>query len=195
MTKEKIVFIDRDGVINKCPGVGEYVLNESQLHVYDFAPAAFKKLKENGFKIYIISNQACVAKQLCTEQDAIDTMKKMLRVIEGEGEKLVDGVYFCKHHSGDSCFHRKPNPGMIFEVFKKLEIDKDELDYVPYFIGDTIRDIETAYNAGVRGLLVFTGRENPQNNSSWSHKPHAVATDLAEAVDIIVDELKEEDAV
>lgn len=185
----KIVFIDRDGVVNECPGIGEYVLNEGQLHVFDFASDALKKLKANGFLIYIISNQACVSKGLTSEEEAINTMNKMLRVVEGDGEQLVDGIYFCKHHSEDSCFYRKPNPGMIFEVFKKLGVERDSLDYVPYFIGDTIRDIETATNAGIRGLLVFTGRETPDNNAEWSHKPSAVATDLKEAVDLIVDEI------
>lgn len=184
----KIIFLDRDGVINECPGVGQYVLNEGQFKLYPFARAAVKKLKDNGFSVFVVSNQACVGKKLCTEQQALEIMQKMLDELEQDGEKLIDGVYMCKHHSEESCFCRKPNPGMIFEVFKKLGIDKNNLEYVPYFIGDTIRDIETAHNAGIRGLLVFTGREDPSNNADWLHKPDKVATDLAEAVEMILAE-------
>ena len=184
----KIIFLDRDGVINECPGVGEYVLNEGQFKLHSFARDSIKKLKDNGFLVYVISNQACVAKKLCTEQEALAVMQKMLREIETDGERLIDGIHFCTHHSEDSCYCRKPNPGMIFEVFKRLEIEAKELEYKPYFIGDTIRDVETAHNAGIRSILVFTGREKPQNNKSWSHKPDMVATDLAEAVDLILKE-------
>jgi D-glycero-D-manno-heptose 1,7-bisphosphate phosphatase len=123
---------------------------------------------------------------MISEADATGIMQMMLDQLEQGGERLIDGVYYCKHDGKESCFFRKPNPGMVFEAYKSVGIDKDNLAYLPWFVGDTIRDIETAHNAGVRGLLVFTGRERPEDNAKWSHKPHAVAPSLKEAVDHIV---------
>jgi len=182
----KIVFLDRDGVINECPGEGNYVTSASQFKLHAFARPAIEKLKKAGFKVFVISNQACVAKQMISESEATAIMQQMLDQIEQGGKHLIDGVYYCKHDGKESCFFRKPNPGMIFEAYKSIGVTKDSLTYQPWFVGDTIRDIETAHNAGVRGLLVFTGRERPEHNAQWSHKPHAAASTLAEAVEHIL---------
>ena len=54
-----------------------------------------------------------------------------------------------------------------------------------FFIGDTIRDIETGKSAGLRTILVFSGKENPQNKEGWKVLPDFTAADLPEAARII----------
>src|SRR4030042_1684322 len=103
----KIVFLDRDGVINKYPGHGNYVLKKEELEVFPYAAGAIKKLKDAGFLIYIISNQACVSKGLITQEQLKEMTSYMLSSIESGG-KLIDGVYYCIHREEENCSCRKP---------------------------------------------------------------------------------------
>ena len=115
---QKVVFIDRDGVINKFPGDGKYVSDKQELMVFGFVPDALLKLKKAGFAVYIISNQACVSKGILEEEKLKDMTQYMLSLIEKD-EKLVTGVYYCIRQDQDNSPFRKPNPGMIEEVLKK----------------------------------------------------------------------------
>jgi D-glycero-D-manno-heptose 1,7-bisphosphate phosphatase len=187
---KRIVFIDRDGVINECPGVGKYVTGVAQMKLFPFVKAALRKLKEHGFLVYVISNQGCVGKGMLSEAGLRDITSYMFSVLEDD-RRLIDGVYYCVHRSEDRCPCRKPASGMIDEVFQRLDVDRDKLPHKPFFIGDTLRDIETARNAGIRGLLVFSGREKPEEESSWPVKPDRTAADLAAAVDLIVNEIEQ----
>jgi len=190
MKDTRIVFIDRDGVINECPGAGKYVTSVAQMKIFPFAAAALRKLKDYGFLVYIISNQGCVGKGMLTENALREITAYMFTALEDD-RRLIDGVYYCVHRSEDRCPCRKPAPGMIDEVLQRLDVDRDKLIHTPFFIGDTLRDIETARNAGIRGLLVFSGRERPEEESSWPVKPDRTAADLAEAVDRIVNEVEQ----
>jgi len=188
MSDKRIVFIDRDGVINECPGAGKYVTSVAQMKLFPFAGPALRKLKDHGFLVYIISNQGCVGKGMLTEAGLREITAYMLTSMEND-VPLVDGVYYCVHRKEDNCPFRKPASGMIDEVFRKLDVDRGAMGHAPYFIGDTLRDVETARNAGVRSILVFSGREKPEEESSWPVKPDRTARDLSEAVDVIIKEL------
>jgi histidinol phosphatase-like enzyme len=54
---ERIIFLDRDGVINKYPGFGDYVKDVEEFYFLPGVKEAIRKLTENGFLIYIISNK------------------------------------------------------------------------------------------------------------------------------------------
>ena len=74
---EKIVFIDRDGVINKSPGDGKYVCNVKDFNFIPGSIEGIKKLNEKGFKVVVVSNQSGVAKGLYTQQDLDKINKKI----------------------------------------------------------------------------------------------------------------------
>ncbi len=181
----KIVFIDRDGVINKFPGFGKYVLKKDELMVFGFVPEALKKLKDAGFLIYVISNQACVGKGLMSEGDLESITNHMLSLVEND-EKLIDGVYYCIRKQEDNSPYRKPGTGLIEEVFKKTGIDKDNVKPRPFFIGDSIRDVKTAKKARLRSILVLSGRETIDNKSFWETEPDYICENLLDAVEIVL---------
>jgi len=188
----KVVFLDRDGVINKYPGDGGYVLNKEHLKVFPYSASAVKELKDSGWMIYIISNQACVSKGLVSEKALKDMTEYMLSDIE-QGEKRIDGVYYCVHQDSDNCPYRKPAPGMINEVIKNLTRAEDGADLpdknklTAFFVGDSIRDVETAKNAkaDIKTVLVLSGRASLEDKDNWNVQPDYICKDLKDAVAIL----------
>lgn len=184
MVDKKIVFLDRDGVINQYPGDGSYVLSKEELKVFEFAKPSIKKLKENGFLVYIVSNQACVSKGLLTRTQLIEITDFLLQQIEDSVSK-IDEVYYCLHTEEDNCFFRKPKPGMLIEVFKKLEVQPQSLTFKPFFIGDSLLDIKTAQALNLRSILVLSGKEKKACFQE-EVKPDYVFENLSKAVDFIL---------
>ncbi len=145
----KYIFIDRDGVTNVRPPKGEYVCDPVEFIWLPGAKEAIKKLNDAGFFIIMITNQAGIAKGLMTEVDFYDVQKKMMSDLS-DIDAHIDDVFFCPHGPDDGCECRKPKPGMLFEAQIKYAIDLSKC----ILIGDDVRDIITAHNAHMRGILI-----------------------------------------
>lgn len=182
----KVIFLDRDGVINKYPGHYNYVTSWKEFKFLPRAKPALKKLTKSGFKIFILSNQAGVSKGIYS-QKALDLItQKMLRELKKFGAQIA-GVHYCTHLKEDNCACRKPKTGLIKKVISGLTEKKNAPDLSDsYFIGDSIVDVETGKAAGLKTMLLFSGRESPQNQKDWQTLPDFTARDLSEAVDIIL---------
>ncbi len=181
----KVIFLDRDGVINRYPGDHDYVKSWKEFHFLPRVKAGLKKLISSGFKIFIVSNQAGVAKGLFS-QDALNFITA--NMLKGLGNNIkISGVYYCTHRNEDNCPCRKPKAGLINLVKKRLKADKEKVDpRNSYFVGDTIRDIETGKKARLKTILVFSGKEKPENKKNWQILPDFTARDLYEATEIIL---------
>ena len=154
---------------------------------FSFLPGVVESLadfKKSNYNIFIVSNQACVAKGLMSKQELLDLTENMLKEISRQGA-FIDGVYYCIHQDSDNCPFRKPSAGMINRVFEDAGLGPDERQEV-FFIGDSIRDVQTAKNAGIKSLLVFSGQESLENKSNWHLQPDAWAQDLTAAKDYIL---------
>ena len=181
----KVIFLDRDGVINRYPGDSEYVKSWSEFHFLPKVKQGLKKLNEHGFKIFIISNQAGVSKGIYT-QDSLDLITKNMLKELGRDIK-IEGVYYCTHRKEDNCQCRKPNTGLIEQALAKLKTEGQPIELKnSYFIGDTIRDIETGKKAGLKTILVFSGKENLANRNKWQSHPDFTTQDLSAAADLII---------
>lgn len=180
----KIVFLDRDGVINKYPGDTKYVTSIKAFRFLPKAKSALKRLSEAGYTLFIISNQAGVSKGIFTKKSLDKITAYMLEGLKREKVE-IDGVYYCTHSSQEYCSCRKPEIGLIMKAFKERRLSKKMLR-CSFFIGDTIRDIETAQKAGCKSILVFSGKEKPRNQLSWDRQPDFTAKDLSGAVSIIL---------
>ena len=181
----KAVFLDRDGVINEYPGDLQYVTKWSNFRFLPDVKQALKRLTENGFKIFVISNQAGVSKGVFSQTELDLITSNMLKELLAAGAK-VQQVYYCVHRPEDNCSCRKPKTGLIDLAMQGLS-NQNRLELQEsYFIGDTIRDIETGRSAGLKTILVFSGKEKPENEDSWTVPPDFTARDLAAAVDIIL---------
>ncbi|MCM8800301.1 MAG: HAD family hydrolase [Candidatus Omnitrophica bacterium] len=179
----KIIFLDRDGVINKYPGDGRYVTKWSEFKFLKGVKLALKRLTQNDCKIFIISNQAGVSKGIFTKKDLDDITENMLKELNRSKIKIA-GVFYCIHREEDKCSCRKPKIGLLKNAIRslgKIKIDKKNC----FFIGDTYRDIQTGEAFGCKTILVFSGKEK-KNNKNFPLKADFTASDLLEATDLIL---------
>jgi len=146
--KNKAVFLDRDGVINRDPG--DYTYNWRE---FEFNPDLVETLKEfqdAGFMLIIITNQGGIAKGLYTLEDYQKLTRNMLEVFKSNGIKIQQ-VYFSPHHDevGKS-LSRKPGSLLLERAIYKYNIDPAE----SFMIGDRERDIFAGEKVGVQGILI-----------------------------------------
>jgi len=180
----KIIFLDRDGVINRYPGDYRYVTRWQEFKFLKGVKSALKRLVQNGYKIFIISNQAGVSKGIFTKESLDEITHNMLKELE-KSKANIEGVFYCTHRQEDNCTCRKPKTGLLEKAVKTLGVKKI-VKKDCFFIGDTIRDIQTGKTFGCRTILVFSGNEKPQNKESWAIQPDFTAKDLSEASRIIL---------
>lgn len=179
----KAVFLDRDGTINKEVNLLQKI---SQLKLIPGSAEAIRKLKNAKFLIFIISNQAVVARGLITEEKINEINNALIKMLEKKGAQ-VDGIYSCPHHPNadlleyrKDCVDRKPNTGMIKKVLKKYPISLEK----SFFVGDMTVDIQTGKNAGMKTILVKTGFAG--SDKKYNVKPDFIAKDLKKATEIIL---------
>jgi D-glycero-D-manno-heptose 1,7-bisphosphate phosphatase len=181
----KLVFLDRDGVINKYPGDFKYVSKVEEFQILPNVKPALEKLSAAGFKLFVVSNQAGVAKGLFSVQDLYDINQRMLFEL---GDKVrISEILYCTHRPEENCSCRKPKTGLIDQVFADLKKQGFTVDKAnSYFIGDSMIDMETGQSAGLKTILVFSGREKPENQLHWDRIPDYKVDDLASAAQIII---------
>lgn len=181
----KIVFLDRDGVINKYPGDFKYVTRLEDFCLLPGVGLAIKKLNDAGFEIFVASNQAGVSKGAYTQETLDLITKTMLNELKKSGANIKK-VHYCTHKQEDNCLCRKPKTGLIDQAVKLLKEEGKNIDFnKSYFIGDTERDIITGKSAGLKTILVLTGKEKSSELSGWKVKPDIIALDLSQAVELI----------
>ncbi len=178
----RVVFLDRDGVINK---EVDHLHKVRDLRLLPGAARAIAKLNRSGFLIVVISNQAAVAKGMLTEEGLDEINAELLRRLARRGAK-IDAIYHCLHHPEATvkkyrvkCDCRKPSPGMIIEAAKSLNIDLKK----SFFIGDTTSDILAGERAGLTTILVQTGYAG--RDKKHEVKPDVTVKNLPEAVKYI----------
>ena len=148
----KALFLDRDGVINIHDGY------TYRIEDFRFKTGIFENCRNylsQGYRIFVITNQAGIAKGIFTESDFLELTEWMIKEFRNEGIEIVK-VYYCPHHPDITgpCSCRKPEPGMILQAVKEFGIDiKKSL-----LIGDKESDIEAGRRAGIpeEGLLFST---------------------------------------
>ncbi|MBU1062524.1 MAG: HAD family hydrolase [Candidatus Omnitrophica bacterium] len=174
----KAIFLDRDGVINRDPGKGDYIKSWKEFQFLPGAIEAIKRLNENGFEIFVISNQAGVGRGLFAKSALDEITGNMLKEISLHGGK-IRSVTYCLHRTDEGCRCRKPATGMIEDATKGLEINFKDT----YFIGDSFFDVGAGNNMGCKTILLLTGKENPKNVKNWDKRPDFIKKDLKEAVE------------
>lgn len=178
--------MDRDGVINEYPGDTEYVKSWKEFRFLPGVKAALKRLNDNGYGIFVISNQAGVSKGIYSKGTLESITDNMLNELKKE-EISILGVFYCTHRSEDKCSCRKPNTGLIEQAKKTAKDYGHQIDLEDsYFIGDTTRDVETGKAAGLKTILVFSGKEKPENKQSWQVLPDFTALNLSEAAGLVI---------
>lgn len=153
----KAVFLDRDGTINE---EVNYLTSKEDLVIFPRIKDALTKLKNLGFLNIVITNQSGIARGYLTEETLKEIHDAMDSVLNTDGKPLIDEYYYSPHHvdgvvpefTGESD-DRKPGTGMIEKALKKYDIDIKE----SFLIGDSLADMKSAENAGLRKILVKSG--------------------------------------
>jgi D-glycero-D-manno-heptose 1,7-bisphosphate phosphatase len=146
---QRVIFLDRDGVINRKPADKDYVKNWSEFHFLNGAIEALGLLTKSGYDIYVITNQRGVARGLMHEHDLKAIHGKLEEELEKHGAKLKQ-IYYCPHGRDDGCDCRKPKPGMLFRAASEHNINLTKA----IFIGDNESDLQAGHSASCTTVLV-----------------------------------------
>ena len=142
----KVVFLDRDGVINHDPGDYTTSLNEFKIlsGVIDF----LKNATSSGYAIIVITNQGGIAKNKYGFEDFYEINDYMKAQFLTAGINYLE-TFFCPHHDIISnCLCRKPKSGMIEKAIALYQVDPE----ISVMIGDKWRDLDAAHSSGVFGV-------------------------------------------
>ena len=149
-------FLDRDGVLNHDHG---YVHRPQDIVWVAGAKSAVRLLHERGYWIFVVTNQAGIARGLYGEAD----LRGLHAWMDGELRAAgggIDAFYYCPHHptAGEGeytreCDCRKPAPGMVLRAMREYQVDATR----SFLIGDRDSDLAAAQTAGVRGHMFAGG--------------------------------------
>lgn len=148
MTKSRVLFLDRDGVINVDKG---YVGTIDRFEFMPDAISLMRSAKEQGFRIAVVTNQSGVARGLFSSADYAAVTRHMSGVARAQGAE-IDLIFACFEHPAGTVpglardsFWRKPNPGMILDAAIRLNADLPR----SVLLGDSLRDVSAGLAAGV----------------------------------------------
>lgn len=169
----RAVFLDRDGTINVDTG---YISDPDDLVFIKGAKKGVKLLKDNGFLVFIVTNQSGIGRRYFSLKRFNAVNERLLSLFSKDGIK-IDGIYFCPHHPNKKCRCRKPKPKIVYDIAKKYEIDLKK----SYFVGDKLIDVQTGKNAGCKTILLdATTTQRIEDEEDWT-QPDFVGEDLYEA--------------
>ena len=155
--KQKAIFLDRDGTINKYVG---YLRTPEQFELLDGVGEAIRKINLSGYLAIVVTNQPVIARGEVTVDGLQEIHNKMETMLGKEGAYL-DGVYYCPHHPDKGfageveelkivCECRKPKAGLLLEAAKDFNIDLSQ----SWMIGDSENDVLAGKNAGCKTALI-----------------------------------------
>jgi D-glycero-D-manno-heptose 1,7-bisphosphate phosphatase len=186
----KAIFLDRDGVINELyyddnQGVIDSPFHPDQLEIFPKVSEAIKTFHNLGYKVIIISNQPGIAKKHFTEETFQKIREKMDEKLKKENVS-IDAEYYCLHHPESKiekykkiCDCRKPEPGLIHQAARDLDIDLSQ----SWMIGDSAVDIEAGERAGTK--TIFVGKQKAYIWEKMKKEPEYVVPDLYQASKLI----------
>ena len=155
--KQKAIFLDRDGTINKYVG---FLRNIEQFELLSGVSEAIRKINQSGYLAVVVTNQPVLARGEVTYTELQEIHNKMETILGKDGAYL-DGIYFCPHHpdkgfKGEvkelkiNCNCRKPNPGLLLQAASDFNINLEQ----SWMIGDGKNDIQAGKNAGCKTVLI-----------------------------------------
>ena len=175
------MFLDRDGTIAEEVG---YLNHIDRSRMFPFAGSAIRRLNQAGLAVIVVTNQSGIARGYFPES-LVQTVKEHIqRELAAAGARL-DAVYYCPHGSLDGCDCRKPKTGMLERAAREHHLDLSR----SFVVGDRYLDMELAFRAGCKAILVRTGYglgEETWHAKEWPRQPHAIVENLQQAVDWIL---------
>lgn len=158
--KQRAVFLDRDGTINKHVG---FLQKPEEFQLLDGVAEAIRRINQSGYLAIVVTNQPVIARGEVTWENLDEIHCKMETLLGKEGAYL-DDIFICPHHPNKGfpgerpeykidCNCRKPKPGLLLQATEKYNIDLSE----SWMIGDSIRDVEAGRAAGCQTIALTDG--------------------------------------
>lgn len=176
----RVVFLDRDGVINKEKG-NEYITSWAEFVFQPGVLTSLRQLTHAGIKIIVITNQSCIGRGIVSREAVEEIHQEMILTAAQHGGKIF-AVYFCPHRPEDRCSCRKPEPGLLLRAAKDLSLELKG----SYLIGNSLSDIAAGTQVGCTTFLIADGYKNNPVEIEPKIKPAFVVTELSQAVNIIL---------
>jgi D-glycero-D-manno-heptose 1,7-bisphosphate phosphatase len=174
----KWVVLDRDGVVNH--DSPHYIKSAAEWQPIDGSLEAIARLTQAGWRVCLATNQAGLGRGKY-DYDAFAAMTAKMQKLLAERGGRIDAIAFAPEHPDDATEMRKPNPGMLRDLARRLGTSTERV----WFVGDSATDLEAADAAGMQPVLVLTGNggQHQQRASAFGAK---VFRDLGECVDKIL---------
>ena len=155
--KQKAIFLDRDGTINKYVG---FLRKIDDFALIDGVSEAIKKINVSGYLAIVVTNQPVIARGEVTF-DELDEIHRKMETLLGKEGAYIDKIYYCPHHTDGgfageikelkiNCECRKPKPGMLLQAAKEFNIDLSK----SWMIGDGENDIKAGKAAGCHTVYI-----------------------------------------
>ena len=182
MAVEKVIFLDRDGVINY--DSPDYIKSWAE---YRFLPGsldALAALTAAGHRLILITNQSMIGRGMVSLDVLEDMHRRMQQAVAEAGGRIFD-IFYCPHRPEDRCDCRKPAPGLILQAASRHHLDPCEA----IMIGDNVKDIACGRNAGCGATILVrtgSGRRAEKEMAASGLRPTAVADDLSAAAGMIL---------
>ncbi len=181
--KQKAIFLDRDGTINK---LNSFIYKEEDFEFEEGSIDAIKAINNSKYLAIVITNQPVVARGLCLPEDVDNIHKKMKTLLGMEGAYL-DAIYYCPHHPDKGypeenklykidCDCRKPKIEMIKKAQERFNLDLSQ----SYIVGDSSVDMEMGKRAGLKKVLVLTGLAG--KDGKYKFKEDILAINIKDAI-------------
>lgn len=160
--KQKAIFLDRDGTINKYIGFARDI---NKIELEDKAAEGLKKINRSEYISIVITNQPVIARGEVTIPQ-LNEIHKKIETLLGQSGAFYDDLFYCPHHPDSGfegevkelkikCGCRKPGIDLLLKAVEKYNIDLSK----SYVLGDTTMDIQTGVNAKCKTILVETGEK------------------------------------
>ncbi len=178
--ENRIVFVDRDGVINVDP-IGDYIKKWADFKFEKNAIESLKRIAQKDYQIIIISNQAGIGDHVYPESSLREIHENMVTELAKNGV-TVRSAHYCLHGKNAGCHCRKPQTGLFEDATKGLPFVKAKT----FIIGDKATDVEAGKRFGIKTIMVRTGHgAADEKKLKAPYLPDHIVDSIAEAAEIL----------
>lgn len=176
MEQPLVVFVDRDGVINRMRP--DYVRRWEELELLPGAIDALVRLERAGCEVVVLTNQSAIGRGLLSREAVDEIHARLSAVVERAGGR-IHAFLLCPHAPAEGCACRKPAPGLLLRARDELGVDLS----TAVMVGDQPSDVAAARAVGCPAILIDPDGERA---AGAAMDPGAVAGSLLEAADLIL---------
>lgn len=172
-----LVLLDRDGVLNE--NRDDYVKSPGELVMLRGSAEAVARLNAAGHRVAVCTNQSAVGRGIVAPA-MLDRIHDSLREHLARAGGRLDALFFCPDPPWAASDRRKPGPGMLQDAMRQFRVSPHDC----VMVGDDLVDLQAASRAGVRRILVRTGKGRKTQGAGIPPEvlPVAVHEDLGAAV-------------